>query len=110
MTISLSNVARLNDAISCRGVRPTADGDGWRMAMRAHRGDWAAQLTAATATLSLTPTAKTAAVTLATASAALQKTAGGKKEGEIKSAYLAAVKAMEAWCAESGLASSIKGL
>jgi hypothetical protein len=35
---------------------------------------------------------------------------GGKKEGEIKSSYLAAVTAIEAWCAESGLASSIKGL
>jgi hypothetical protein len=35
---------------------------------------------------------------------------GGKKEGEIKSSYLAAVTAIEAWCAESGLDSSIKGL
>jgi hypothetical protein len=35
---------------------------------------------------------------------------GGKKEGEIKSSYLAAVTAIEAWCVESGLDSSIKGL
>merc|ERR1719183_467442 len=73
-------------------------------------GDWPAQLKVATATLSLTPTAKTAADTVAVSAATLQKAVGGKKEGEIKSSYLAAVTAIEAWCAESGLDSSIKGL